>query len=113
MGVVAKFYVASKTEHAGGQGSVVLNAVTRGAENASWAAATPNGKIEMYVINQAALDRLVVGDEYLVTFERQEKPVPEDGHAFVRDSRPYHERDTCCAKCGHVETINGEPTHTA
>jgi hypothetical protein len=73
MAVAARFYVAEVTRRAWNAGalSVIMQPVTRGAENKSWAAATPTGKIELTIQNEAAAtwfdDRLA--KEVAITFE--------------------------------------------
>lgn len=71
--VAARFYVASITRHAynPGAGQVVLRAVSRGPENATWAAATPTGTIDLTVGNEGALATFAdaLGKEVLITFD--------------------------------------------
>ncbi len=54
--VIARFYVAEVRRYAYNeeQRQIVLQAVTRGDENASWSRATPAGKIELTVNNPPA-----------------------------------------------------------
>ena len=74
MAVRAKFWVTEVTHTANG-GRVKLNAVCRGEDNKTWAANTPTGQIEMGILNAAALDQFVPGEEFYVTFEPAEKGV--------------------------------------
>jgi len=73
MKVLARFYVQQITSyaHAPAQKHVQLQAVSRGQENKSWAAATPSGQITMHVnagdAAQWFADRL--GKDVLLTFE--------------------------------------------
>jgi hypothetical protein len=73
MKVLARFYVQQVTRyaHAPGQVSVTLQAVCRGEENKTWAAATPSGQITMNVNNGSAggwfAERL--GKDIAITFE--------------------------------------------
>ena len=73
MSVQARFFVQSITRHAynPGAGQVKLAAAARGKENASWAAATPAGNIDMTISNPDAMawfnDRL--GKDIALTFE--------------------------------------------
>jgi hypothetical protein len=73
-GVRAKFYVIEVGRTIGG-GKVVLQAVSRGQDNKEWAAATPNGRVEMSIKNDLALDFFDVGDEYYLDFSKAEKGV--------------------------------------
>lgn len=73
MTVRAKFYVREKIETPF-QTTVKLQAVCRGEDNKAWAAATPNGQIEMTVLNKVAADALLVGEEFYVDFI----PAPKD-----------------------------------
>lgn len=68
--VRGKFYVYEKTEIIGGGRRILLQAVTRGKDNAEWAHYTPVGKIEMTVSADAvgAQALLTVGDEFYVDF---------------------------------------------
>jgi hypothetical protein len=76
MSVVAKFYVASITEHASskGQKQIALSPVSRGEENKEWSKWTPNGRIELNILNEKAAEQFVLGEEYLITFEHSPKP---------------------------------------
>lgn len=63
MAVRARFYVATITQHASAAlagyaepapvGEVVMRPVTRGADNAEWASATPSGEYRMTVRGSA------------------------------------------------------------
>lgn len=72
MSVTAKFYCAEITETAWAPGArkVILQPVTRGEDNKSWAAATPSGRIELQIQNPLAAEQFVNRAEYLITFER-------------------------------------------
>lgn len=68
----AKFYVerVEMMGHAKGKsGNVVLKAVSRGAENAMWASASPSGEMKMYVANPAGFQWFVdrLGQEVSLT----------------------------------------------
>jgi hypothetical protein len=58
MAVQARFYVSELAyqAHDPQAARLKLSAVVRGPENASWAAATPSGSIEMYVNNPKAVE---------------------------------------------------------
>ena len=110
MGVRGKFYVA-KVELFPGQtgGAVTLNAVTRGARNASWSAATPSGEIRMHISNPAAhkwfMDLLQKSNtpEVFVDFGEAPKADPGDGHRYAPPedvTEPTDYRYNKCADCG-------------
>lgn len=66
--VRAKFFVTSIARTTYG-GTVRLQAVTRGKDNAEWAAATPSGTVEMTVLNEVALAVFQnPGDEFYIDF---------------------------------------------
>jgi len=66
MSVRAKFRVANKDETAK---NVQLVAVVSGsAENAEFFSATPNGLIQLQIVNDAALSQFELGAEYYVDF---------------------------------------------
>jgi hypothetical protein len=68
MDVLAKFYVLSKTEFAGGN-KVELQAVTENTpENAAFWKYTPAGRIELQLRHEAK-DLFGVGKSYYVRFE--------------------------------------------
>lgn len=72
MSVQARFFVQAITTYAGNTGGqVTLAAVSRGAENKTWAAATPSGKIEMSVNNPAGFKWFqdLLGSEVAITFD--------------------------------------------
>jgi hypothetical protein len=73
MTVRARFYIGQITRHAynPAQGQVKLQAVTRGTENKTWAAATPTGTLDMTIGNPAALEFFNdnLGKELTLTFE--------------------------------------------
>lgn len=75
MAIVAKFYVAEKTQfsYSKEQHTVVLRPVSRGEENREWAAASPSGELRMQINNKAAADGFLLGEEYLITFEHVPK----------------------------------------
>lgn len=79
MAVVARFYVASITRYAynTGNAEVKLQAVTRGEENKSWAAATPSGQLTMNISNPDATEWFSerLGDDVVLRFED-----PADDH---------------------------------
>lgn len=77
MGVVAKFYTSEITKRAYNPDhrEITLAAVTRGEENREWAAATPNGSIKLTINNEKAAAFFDdFGVDYLVTFEKVERP---------------------------------------
>lgn len=65
--VRAKFFVASLTTTTSG-GSVKLGAVCRGEDNKTWSQYTPAGTIELNILNVAALEQFVPGEEFYVDF---------------------------------------------
>ena len=72
MSVKAKFYVQSVKKFSHGFHEVELMPVQFSPEkneNQDWAEATPTGKIEMSITNEAAVDQFKVGAEYYVTFD--------------------------------------------
>jgi hypothetical protein len=93
----AKFYVSS-IELFSGSTKVNMNVVTRGAENKTWASATPSGQLSMNIRTEAA-GHFQLGKEYYVDFTPAEAPPSEgDGH----EPEPYDAGygSTVCAKCG-------------
>lgn len=108
MSVTGKFYVTSIEITSGAdRGSVKLQAVSRGARNASWASATPSGSIQMYIDNPLAFkvfrDALAGGDrEFFVHFEAAPIPKAADGHAFI-PSPENHYNQGRCMDCGAAE----------
>lgn len=70
MVVRAKFYVQTITRHAGNTGGaeVKLSAVCRGADNKTWAAATPFGQLTMTINNEGAVNLFILGQEYYLDF---------------------------------------------
>lgn len=81
--VEAKFYVAEITRRSYNKGAatVILQPVTRGSENHSWASATPTGKIEMTINNALAAQAFELGEEYTVTFTHA--PVSQPPAAYL------------------------------
>jgi hypothetical protein len=122
MAVRGKFYVA-KVELFPGQagGAVTLNAVVRGARNASWSAATPSGEIRMHISNPSAhqwfMDMLQKRNAPEVYVDFTEAPNAEigDGHPFVDNGLPEGDyRYGKCADCDLPEegTLqDGRPYH--
>lgn len=101
--VRGKFFPAEITEYPGGAGGkVVMRAVSRGAINASFSAATPSGTIEMHVSNPDAFakfqDACRRKAEYYVDFI-EATPQVGDGHAFVKSPDGHYNGDRC-AECG-------------
>lgn len=104
--VRAKFYVAELTrfpgpaESAGGR--VVCRPVSRGAVNASFAAASPSGELSLTVTNPRAL--AVYDDwrerrrEFYLDFTEY-TPTFDDGHEFVA-APEGHYTGSGCAECG-------------
>ena len=85
MSVVAKFFVSrvERNEGTPTASQVQMGAVCRGRENRAWASATPGGSISLGILNERATAYFEEGSEYLVTFQKVEKPKPGDGHAPV------------------------------
>jgi hypothetical protein len=74
MSVVARFYVATVSRHAGGSnGEVIMRPVTRGPENKKWASATPTGEFKMSISNPEALAFFdgLLGDDVAITVEKR------------------------------------------
>ena len=78
MSIQARFFVQTAAAQAGGSaepgkrtGSVTLSAVARGPENKTWAAATPTGKMEMFINNPPAFEWFLerIGGEVAITIE--------------------------------------------
>jgi hypothetical protein len=69
--VLAKFRVFSTTDYGEFNGKgVVLTPVTTGSdENLSFWKATPNGKLEMTVTNEAAAAKFQAGKEVFIEFQ--------------------------------------------
>lgn len=67
MAVRAKFYVAERTQTTSGD-RVVLQAVCRGEDNKQWSKFTPMGRIELSILNDAAVEQFIVGEEMYVDF---------------------------------------------
>jgi hypothetical protein len=115
MPVQARFYVAQivKSAYAGtsGGGEVKLQAVSRGDQNAAWAAATPSGTVSMHVNNPEAAkwfeDRL--GTDVAITFEEAAIRTPDDGHPFRPANVPaHHYLHGMCGECA-----GAQKAHTA
>lgn len=91
MSVVARFYVSQITRfaHNAGQAQVTLQAVSRGPENKTWAAATPIGKVEMTIGNEKAAKWFAerLGKDIAITFE---------------------DRPMLCTKCGAEVVLGGQ-----
>lgn len=67
--VRAKFRVTEKIERENGYYGVVLYPVVGGSEeNKEFWKATPGGKIEMFSVNQKAIENFKVGQEFYVDF---------------------------------------------
>jgi len=91
----AKFYLQSieTTPHNTG-GTVKLSAVTRGARNSEWSAATPSGQMQLTVTNPDAFEfftslqadvqeRRILYPEVFITMERATADdLANSGHAF-------------------------------
>lgn len=80
MGVRAKMFVTETTRTPHG-GKVKLSAVCRGEDNKAWAAATPNGMVELTILSDVALVEFEPGVEYFVDFTR----VPHQGTEGMDD----------------------------
>lgn len=78
MSVLARFYVAETTRRAYQPShlEVTLQAVSRGEENKSWAAATPSGSVKLVINNEGAAkwfaDRLA--KDVLIRFDDADDP---------------------------------------
>lgn len=99
MSVIAKFFVQNveRYENSPSAAKIEMGAVCRGAENASWASATPWGSIVLGTLNEKADAYFEKGAEYLVTFERVNPPKAGDGHDPIPvDKYGY----ISCAFCG-------------
>jgi hypothetical protein len=115
----AKFYVAELTLLPGYANTtkIALAAVVRGDHNASWAAATPVGRLEMTINNPAAgkwfEDFLKAArttgrsPEVYLDIAPVEDGWPGDGHKFrMADVPPGHYQSGRCGDCG--EPKDGE-----
>jgi len=72
MSIRAKFYVASKTEFPNGY-EIKLNAVISGSEeNKNFYRHTPNGRLELSIVNNDTANCFEVGKEYYVDFTKAE-----------------------------------------
>jgi hypothetical protein len=72
MTVRAKFKCDSKTDT-----SISLTPVYGDSEeNKRFFAATPGGKIDLYVVNKAAVDQFGIGQEFYVDFTPADAPQP-------------------------------------
>lgn len=126
MTVRAKFNISSIKLTPGNGGEVVLSAVSRGARNADWASATPNGTITMQVNNPAGLqwflDRLNAQresgryPEVFVDFSDSVDGWPGDGHEYQESDAPAgHYVAGKCSACGYAKDAEyaGAPAHAA
>lgn len=118
--ILARFYVAETTRTAYGAqknpdaptGKVVLQAVSRGAQNAQWSEATPMGRIEMTVNNPAgfAAFEAALGLDCDITITPIPKAVQgDDGHAFEPTpdlGQSWPAAGTSCAVCGCPESVH-------
>lgn len=124
MSVRGKFYIAGIELFPGQTGGAVrLQAVSRGARNASWSAATPSGEIKMHISNPDAHEWFVDmlkrrnTPEVFVTFEEAPIADPGDGHKFVAaDVPPGDYRSDRCADCectldAELTTLDGAKAH--
>lgn len=66
----AKFHTESVTNYAGGNTSVVLSPVSKGAsdENTQFWQYTPSGKLEMFITNPSATQFFEPGKDYYLDF---------------------------------------------
>lgn len=108
MSVKAKFYIKSISAYAVGNGSVALAPATRGAENASWAAATPSGSIEMTINNTSAWDwfRDNLGREVYIDFTLAPDFTDPKSHEFVLFDQPDHYNNGRCLHCSLGEDVH-------
>jgi len=115
--VRAKFFVsaceavAASANQPGPQGNVTLKAVSRGAENSSWASATPTGTLTMYVSNPSGFAWMQsrLGKEVYMDFTDVDPSIYDPtNHEFIEHpykgvegmTSYYTER---CAQCGGTE----------
>src|SRR6516164_6478384 len=105
--VKAKFFVAGvevtgQYPEGSRQGNVRMQAVSRGAVNASWASATPSGEFKMYISNPGAFEWFLenAGKEVAITVDLASSD--PDTHPFVISDVPEgtygHE---LCSECGY------------
>lgn len=80
MGVRAKVYVSEVTRTTSG-GKVKMFPVCRGDDNKEWSAATPSGCLELSILNDAALEQFVPGEELFVDFSPAPKGAVGMGQA--------------------------------
>jgi hypothetical protein len=117
MSVIAKFYVQKLTRHEGAPTAdkLEMGAVCRGPQNKAWASATPWGTITMGVLNEAATDYFIEGEEYEVVFRHVAKPTPGDGHEPIPAHPPwdYEKVSPECEFCGLGLGIHGDYDGTA
>lgn len=126
----AKFNIQEITLKPGqGNGGVVkMQAVSRGARNASWSQYTPAGSIEMHITNPSALQHFMTMleesrrtgkyPELYVDFTPAEDGYPGDGHVFelseaydeIPEGSAYKEQ---CVQCGLLKDAEyqGKPSH--
>lgn len=99
MSVAARFYVSTITRHAHQPGhvAVILNVVSRGPENKTWASATPIGRVELTIGNEAAakwfVDRL--GQDVACTFEDRPLDCARCGEPSAGGSQQYSQEALC------------------
>lgn len=101
--VRAKFFVSEVVRSAHGGNRVIMSPATRGAVNASFASATPSGRIELTVQNEAAFVVYAenVGREFYVDFTLYH-PEVDDGHKFIASPEGHYNHPRC-AECGGLE----------
>ncbi len=114
MSVRGKMFIASVEITAGqangGGGSVKLNVVARGAENASWAQATPSGQMTLSVNNPPAFAffRDHIGEECFIDITLADPALNDPKqHPFVVFEREGHYVNGKCLHCGLDESTHG------
>lgn len=106
----AKFYVEHVEMFAhnkGKSGKVHLRAVSRGAENAMWASASPSGSMEMYVANPAGFQWFVdrLGEEISLTMTSAlNDPATHSFEGLAEEDLPHAiGSEPTCVHCGKPE----------
>lgn len=118
MTIRAKLYVAAVERQASTPDAVkvVMNAVTRGEDNKTWAEASPSGRFEMQIQNPLASSQFSLGQEFYVDFTPAE---PVTTLATPHDYTPgeYEEKNPSgnhhrCSLCGAKRISHEEPTRS-
>lgn len=106
MSVRAKFYVRSVEMYAADNGKVNLSPATRGADNASWASATPSGMVELTINNPAAFGWFagLLGKEVFIDFTVADPDLINPAkHAFEAFVNPSHYLNGKCRFCSMAQ----------